>query len=665
MDTRENSPCKRMQEKSVFYLVVGIVSIFCVFWGGYAIRYDPNLAFLYPVLEGHWIVHPTQEPSYEPAPSKFVVFQRKFHLTDPPSKCQVKVTAMTRFRLIVNGQFLGKSSHLHSYNWKKPAIFEIAPQLHQGENIINVEVSYLTGLPALHFQGNMSSHGTALSSNSDWEVSYSAKTDWQPAGIAGKRRKGGKNVFLIVLLILYIGLIALSVFPPSLKGSWRLSKIFLNPNIPKLRVKTRLRRSWIFLIFFILILINTLNVVRYPYEKGFDAQGHIDYIKYVASYWQPPLPNQGWEMFQPPLFYFLAASVYKFFSLFTSEAFCMKAIQFLASGCGTGIVVLLYLTLRKLYPRNFSIQIFGVSIGAFLPILLYMNPLVSNEICAGFVISLALYVLLYYGFAEHLSLRKSLLVGLLVGLALLTKYTGLFIFFVSLFILLSRILTKRTMWRKELLNIIGFTSTVFLLAGWLYVRNVAIFDNAFIGNWDSAVGFYFKQLPGYRTLSFYTQFGDVFFQHPFENRFTSFWDGMYGTLWTDGHGYFVTHPYQITLMRIIIWLAVIPTIAMLFGCFQSIKSILKSPYGNPNLALVLLCVLTLTAVIYFTMEVPFYSTIKAFFFVSLTIPICIFTGKGLLTMCDRFGRLKVIIYADLVLLYVLITLTFQANSGNL
>ena len=662
MDTRALSLCNPMQEKSIFYLVVGIASILYLFFWGYAIRYDPNLDFLYPMLEGHWILHPTQEPSYEPALSKVVIFRRKFHLTEPPPNCQVKVTAMTRFRLIVNGEFLGTSSHLKNHNWKTPAIFDIAPQLHQGENIINVEVHYLTGVPALHFQGNMSTHATALSSNSDWEVSYSDTTDWHRADIAGKRRKAEKNVFLIVLLILYIGLIALSMLPPSLKGRWCLSKIFRNPKTPQLWGNKRL---WIFLIFFILILINILNVVRYPYERGFDAQGHIDYIKYVASHWQPPLPNQGWEMFQPPLFYFLAAGVYKFFSRFTSEAFSMKAIQFLASGCGTGIVVLLYLILRKLYPRNFSIQLFGVSIGAFLPILLYMNPLVSNEICAGFVISMALYALICYGFSEHLSLSKSLLVGLLVGFALLTKYTGIFIFFVSLFILLSRIPTKQTMWRKELLNIIGFTSTVFLLAGWFYVRNVAIFDNAFIGNWDSAAGFYFKQLPGYRTLSFYTQFGDVFFQHPFENRFTSFWDGMYGTLWTDGHGYFVTHPYQITLMRIIIWLAVIPTIAMLFGCFQSIKSILKSPYGNPNLALVLLCVLTLTAVIYFTMEVPFYSTIKAFFFVSLTIPICIFTGKGLLTMCDRFGRLKVIIYADLVLLYVLITLTFQANSGNL
>ena len=653
-----------MKKNLLFYLIIGITGGLCVAFFGHSIRYNPDIEFLYPVQEGHWIVHPTQELLYEPVLSKDVVFRRKFHLTHLPPNCQVKVTAMTEFTLAVNGQLVGDSNHLDTHNWKNPTIFDIAPQLHLGENTINVEVRYATGLPSLHFQANTTTHERSLSSNLDWEVSYSAETDWTPVGIAGKRQRAKKNIFLVLFLVLYIGFIAVSLLPTSLKGRLRLSKIFRNQEMPELQGNTRAVHVWIFLIFFILILINILNAVRYPYEKGFDAFGHIDYIKYVASHWQAPLPNEGWEMFQPPVFYFLAAVLYKFFKLFTSEAFCFKAIQFLAAGCGTCIVALLYVTLRKLYPRNFSIQLFGVSIGAFLPILLYMNPLVSNEICAGFMVSMALYALLCYGFEEHLSLSKSLLMGCLVGLALLTKYTGLFIFLTSLFILLSRVLTKSSMWRKELLNIIGFVFTVILLAGWFYARNVTIFDNAFIGNWDRVSGFDFEQLPGYRTFGFYTQFGDVFFQHPFENPFTSFWDGMYATLWTDGHDYFVTHQYQITLMRVIVWLAVIPTIAMLLGFFKSVKSVLKSPYGNPNLALVLLSLLTLTAIIYFTIEVPFFSTIKAFFFVSLTIPISVFTGKGLLTMCNNFGRFKFVIYADLIVLYVLIMLVFQASNEN-
>ena len=564
--------------------------------------------------------------------------------------------------MTVNGQFVGDSNNFKNHNWKNPILFDIAPQLHQGENVVDVEVQNPMGFPSLLFQGNTNIKRSSLSSDLAWEVSYRDTKDWERVKIAGKSKKAKKTVSLSLLLFFLLSFIVFSLLPMSLKKTLRLSKIFQNQQTHRPKENTFPIESGIYLIFFILILINILNVVKYPYEKGFDAHGHVEYVKYVALHWHSPLANQGWEMFQPPAFYFLAAVLYQFFGLFTSESVCFKAIQFLSAVSGTGIVVFVYLILRKLYPQNPLFQLLGVSIGAFLPILLYMNPLVSNEILAGLMISIALYILLYYGFEEYLSLSKSLLLGLSVGLALLTKYTAVCIFLTSFFILLTRIFANLSVWRKELLNITIFIFTVFLVSGWFYVRNFVIFDNAFIGNWDEVSGFHFEQPPGYRTLNFYTQFGSVFFEHPYANRFISFWDGIYATLWTDGHGYFVTQPNQIILMKLIIWLAVIPTTAILLGFFQSVKSIFKSPYRNPDLALVLLSLLTLTAIISFTIEVPYYSTIKAFFFLSLTIPISIFAGKGLSTMNESFGRFKVVIYADLIVLYGLIALVFQASN---
>ena len=653
-----------MEKRFLFYLLVGITSVLWVVFFWYSIRYDPNTEFLYPVQDGNWIVHPTQKLLRRVGTpvSRDVVFRRKFYLTHPPANCQVKVTAMTQFIITVNGQFVGDSNNFKNQNWKNSIHFDIAPQLHQGENVVDVEVQNSMGFPSLLFQGNTGRQGHSLSSDLAWEVSYIDTKDWERVRIAGKPQKAKKTVVLSLLLFFFISFIVLSLLPESLKGWLRLSKIFQNQQTHRPRENKFPIESGIYLIFFFLILINILNAVKYPHGKGFDAHGHIEYIKYVALHWHPPLANQGWEMFQPPVFYFLAAVLYQFFGLFTSESVCFKAIQFFSAVSGTGIVVFVYLTLRKLYPQNLSVQLFSVSIGAFLPILLYMNPLVSNEILTGLMISIALYVLICYGFEEYLSLSKSFLLGLFVGIALLTKYTGVCIFLTSFMILLTRMFTNSSMWRKELLNIAIFIFTVFLVSGWFYVRNFVIFDNTFIGNWDEVSGFHYEQPPGYRTLSFYTQFGSVFFEHPYANRFISFWDGIYATLWTDGHGYFVTQPDQIILMRLIIWLAVIPTTAILLGFFQSVKSILKSPYRNPNLAFVLLSLLTLTAIISFSIEVPYYSTIKAFFFLSLTIPISIFAGQGLLTMCERFGRLKVVIYVNLIALYGLIALVFQASN---
>lgn len=106
--------------------------------------------------------------------------------------------------------------------------------------------------------------------------------------------------------------------------------------------------------------------------------------------------------------------------------------------------------------------------------------------------------------------------------------------------------------------------------------------------------------------------------------------------------------------NIIIYLALLPSVAILVGFYQSLRLIFKSTRCNSNLALVMVSTLTITSLISFTMEVPFYSTIKAFFYLSLLPPIAVFAGKGLYTMCRNLGKFRFIVYANLIVLYLLI-----------
>src|SRR5262249_10650867 len=41
-----------------------------------------------------------------------------------------------------------------------------------------------------------------------------------------------------------------------------------------------------------------------PGRMGFDAYDHLRYIEYVRNHWSIPFGNQGWQMYQPPLYYF-------------------------------------------------------------------------------------------------------------------------------------------------------------------------------------------------------------------------------------------------------------------------------------------------------------------------------------------------------------------------
>ena len=128
----------------------------------------------------------------------------------------------------------------------------------------------------------------------------------------------------------------------------------------------------------------------------------------------------------------------------------------------------------------------------------------------------------------------------------------------------------------------------------------------------------------------------------------------------DTHGSFLKLGDEKTNLYggIIIYLALLPSVAILLGFYQSLRSALRSAGCNPDLALVMASVLTVVSLISFTMEVPFFSTIKAFFFLSLLPAIAVFAGKGLYTMSRNLGKFRFILYANLVVLYIFIVNSF-------
>src|SRR5205823_3989281 len=57
------------------------------------------------------------------------------------------------------------------------------------------------------------------------------------------------------------------------------------------------------------IVLFSNNVSKLPPLFGFDRDGHLDYINYILQKKALPLADDGWQMYQPPLFYLLAASI--------------------------------------------------------------------------------------------------------------------------------------------------------------------------------------------------------------------------------------------------------------------------------------------------------------------------------------------------------------------
>jgi len=642
------------------YLIIALLCLLPFAFLFYQTWYSPKIEFLVPSLRGNWILHSADKISGA------VEFRRRFQLEDAPSKCRIKVRAMLQFSIAVNGQAVEKDSQRGQHNWKFPRTYDIASTLQKGDNAIVIRVSNPEGPPALLVQGSIlkSPDGKLkLSSDTDWEAASDPNfNEWVSAVPTlkdenrlgekkGPLQKSSRYPIYLTAFGAYLLFILFAIKP------WRIFR--KSDSAPQISASpSRLLPLIPFLIIIVIMLvINIHNTITYSHERsGFDWKGHVEYIRYMASNWRTPIATDGWEMFQPPLYYFLSAIIYRLFGGQAAEPGSLKAVQIIGMLSGVVNACFAWLVLRKLFRKNYLIQLLGFSVVAFLPMCFYMNPLISNEIFSGSIISLAIYLLIRYGFEKQTKIHHALILGIGVGLALLSKYTAAFIFLTAATVLIIRVLVNPFTRRRELTILAVFLVVVFVLSGWLYIRNLVKFHDPFIGNWDKESGYHYEQHHGYRTLGFYLKFGSVFLHTPERSRWSSFWDGKYGSMWMDIHGSFLKLSEERASLcgSIIIYLALLPSVAILLGFCQSLRSIFRSARCNTNLALIMVSALTVISLISFTMEVPFFSTIKAFFFLSILPAIAVFAGKGLYTMVRNLGRFRFILYANLIILYLLI-----------
>lgn len=668
--------------RRIFYLSVILIFGIPLLFLSYQAIYNPKIDFLFPSLHGKWIMHPVHkdisrkyEVKDEPI-SKEVAFRRQFNIDSPPKNCTVKVRALKQFRMVVNGKIVEPNSSLRVNSWKKSLKYNLLPYLRSGENTIEIFVKNCDP-PRVH-------HGKAeppvallveetdlgIQSDLQWEAALEPDFEnWRSPVIALKlgsdikNRKGElqlskryglyKFLFSIYVFFTILAVISRRVYIKILPLSIRSLLYGKTKKRCESKRKKILFISLYATIIIIVLTINIHNIIVYPYKRAhFDWWGHVPYIQRVTSTWRPPVATDGWEMFQPPFYYFLSAFVYKLWGAAKGEPHSLKAVQFLGM---TGVMNALFglLVLRKVFSENHRAQALGFSVVAFLPMGFYMNPLISNEVFSGFMISMGIYLIIRYGFEQKIRLWQYAVIGVVVGLGLLSKYTALFIFLSACLVFLFKLIHGGEARRKVLIGFAIFLTVCGILSGWLYVRNFILFHDPFVGNWDESSGFRYEEHPNYRTLGFYARFGSVFFNHPNHSVWTSFWDGMYGTMWMDAFENFLSlNNREVNFTGgILLYLAFLPTVALLLGFLQAVRKFVKSRGLAPETALVLVTFFTLVSMLSFSMEVPCFQVLKAFFAISLLPAMALFFGSGLETMCENLGRLRFLVYINLIVLY--------------
>ena len=636
----------RLSLATLLLILAGALAISLWLW--WTACFHRNTQFLPHRHQAAWIVYPSPlAPRTRPKVELESKFRREFVLKDAPVSAILSLCSFKHGSVQVN-QTLVPLPTTPQANWKTPLSADIGKFLRRGQNRIEVAVSNESGPPALWL--SLRGDGVSLSSDAFWEVSYAGAV-WRQARLAEEAIKigpgspifGGERVvpswtdrwpeFLLFALISF-GIViggswwfgrgkAFDQFVAPVSSTWNQSLLWM--------IRDPLAVCLVAIIL-LWILLFTHNAGLLPPIVGFDAQLHIDYVRYIQERGSLPLADEGMSMYNPPLYYLLAAGVLEACRLTTADFAGIILLRYLALAVGIVHLLLVFSSLRLIFPAQRGKQVIGLLLAGFLPAQIYLSHYITNEVLVSVLVTATLYACLRALRDERPSPARFAMVGAVMGLALLTKFTALLAAPFVMAAIVFQVFQKSPRDLKTWLRTAGLAAlTCLLVCGWHYGRVWIHFGRPLVGAWETLSGHRWWQDPGYRTGAYFLRFGEALV-NPLFSGITGFADGIYSTLWGDAYGggapaLELRAPWNYELMAANYLPALVPTVMILVGAVISLGKFIRRPTPE-GLLLNGLAWSFVAAFFHMALTVPCYSQIKAFYGLLILLPVCAFGAAG-------------------------------------
>ncbi len=636
-------------------LLIAAVATACGGWWRLAFR-DRNIFFLPESGKAKWIVFPVPPNGYQnPRFELSTEFRNELVLTDKPAEANLAFRAFIGCEVRVNGRSVNTATQTKA-SWKEITRCNITEFLKAGTNELSITVSNASGPPAFWASVSAGKDSDILVTDESWQSSLVGAA-WRRAQLAAKPMEirpgnlmfGGEKAgaSLHNQWPVLTGFAAVSFLVVWVAQWWARKR--------KGGVAGAAAVPW-FAAGGIAVLYLTLwlnNLPWLPDLVGFDYGGHLQYIQYILQHHTLPLANEGWEMYQPPLYYSTGASLLSLLHRTAFDAGGVVALRLLGMVYGIATFTLVFLSLRLLFRERTLPQLAGLMLAGFLPANIYLCHYVTNEILAATMAAAAVYLCLRVLMNSRVSVTEHAVLGAVLGAALLAKSSTLALGFLIFPAIAWNLHAKGARNFKHWIGCLGAALLgCMIVAGWHYGRVAAHFGNPLVGNWDAASGFAWWQHPGYRTASYYMAFGKSL-SDPFYSAYSSFADGIYSTLWGDGlwggmSDFKFRPPWNYELMNVGYLLALPPTAAILAGAARKLADFLRNPRPEEFLLLGLPAFLG-ALLIYYSLKIPVYASAKAFYASAALVPLCVFGAAGWEMLVRRVGRAEWILHGLLVL----------------
>ena len=509
--------------------------------------------------------------------------------------------------------------------WKSPATVELGP-LKAGAHELEIDVDDPSGPPAL----------SAFSSDvplQSWEVRVGTGA-WTPAApvdapwdipVASAFPSSGEALLRVLPALIPVFLLVFAAAWGWERGGRRL------PSASAVR--------WILLALWTALGLN--NARRLPILTGFDAIGHMRYLQTIALERRLPGPNEGWQTFQAPLYYMIAAPLWASLSRALGFRLAWFWVRLLPLACGAVQIEAAYRCARSVFPARADLQRLAVLVAALMPMNLYLSQATGNEPLAGALGAAAIALALTFrpGPGER---RVLALLGAALGLALLAKASAVVLVPPALAFAALRLRRKGRAAEVSLSAAVAAA-----VCGWYYVLNAARYGSPVAGLFAS--GYAWWQEPGCRTAAQLAGFGAAL-AHPVYAGVHGLWDSLYSTLWLDGYlsgaaDPRLAPPWNYSFLLASAPLALVPTAAILAG-FARLRARPKDDKDEALLFCAGVVALYLAAIAVVWLRLPVYSAGKASYMLGATPCLALLAASGIDALGARRG-LRAGLYAAL------------------
>jgi hypothetical protein len=631
--------------------MVGVGSMLVAILGWQTVHRNPDVGILMPERGARWIRYPHgPRVGTRAAVDLETIFERSFDLASAPDRASLHIVAFRSAAARINGRPL--DLQLSSTDWKRGSRIDVSPFLQAGTNRIEVAVVNDRGPPAVWL--HLDADGTVAASDESWESSLSGATrlhavaardpmDAEPIDPEIARYRPGTALAQQRGLLAVFALLAGALVVGGEVVAWRLR---LGPEERRRRVDRAGSAAVAAIVVVAWVGIAWNNAPSLTAIDGFDAEGHWQYVTFVMEEHGLPTADQGWSMFQPPLYYLLSAISLGVAGVATHQATAALIVRATSIALGALHLLFLFGSLRLIFPDRRGPVLAGLVIGAFIPAVLLQFQFVGNDALAMTLSAGAVYCTLLALRRETTSIALHAAVGIVLGLAMLAKASAVVPAAVVFLVLAAHAVAGGRVARDRLRATAVAGVTFVATCGWHFLAVWQRFGNPLAGNWDPRVLPAWWQDPGYLTPSFFTRWG-ASLREPLMSAYGSFWDGIYTTLWGDGliagrSGLWIAPPWDWERMAAGYVLALVPTVLIVLGAIVFVSRMVRRPGAVEGLIVGLGCVSGF-ALATWPLRLPIYSVIKASFILPATLSLAAFAGAGFAWVTSRSRVLRAVV----------------------